>query len=109
MICDAAIIGAGTAGLAAERAARQAGAKTLLIDDRFTGTTCATVGCMELGEFVGQRRAHTNESSVAFEIFGSRWHTWKLRKVEHHFVEFGLEAAPDREQAKTLARHVSGT
>jgi dihydrolipoamide dehydrogenase len=46
MTCDAAIIGAGTAGLAAERAARQAGAKTLLIDDRFAGTTCATVGCM---------------------------------------------------------------
>jgi dihydrolipoamide dehydrogenase len=44
--CDVAIIGAGTAGLAAERSARRAGAKTLLIDDRFAGTTCATVGCM---------------------------------------------------------------
>jgi dihydrolipoamide dehydrogenase len=46
LICDVAIIGAGTAGLAAERAARKAGAKTLLIDDRFAGTTCASVGCM---------------------------------------------------------------
>ena len=44
--CDIAVIGAGTAGLAAERAARKAGAKTLLIDDRFAGTTCATLGCM---------------------------------------------------------------
>jgi len=44
--CDVAVVGAGTAGLAAERAARKAGAKTLLIDDRFAGTTCATVGCM---------------------------------------------------------------
>jgi dihydrolipoamide dehydrogenase len=44
--CDVAIIGAGTAGLAAERAARKAGAKTLLIDDRSAGTTCASVGCM---------------------------------------------------------------
>jgi dihydrolipoamide dehydrogenase len=44
--CDVAIIGAGTAGLAAERSARRAGAKTLLIDDRFAGTTCTTVGCM---------------------------------------------------------------
>jgi hypothetical protein len=42
----AAIIRAGTAGLAVERAARQAAAKTLLIGDRFAGTTCATVGCM---------------------------------------------------------------
>jgi dihydrolipoamide dehydrogenase len=33
--------------LAAERRARQEGANTLLIDDRFAGTTCATVGCMQ--------------------------------------------------------------
>jgi dihydrolipoamide dehydrogenase len=44
--CDVAVIGAGTAGIAAERSARRHGAKTLLIDDRFAGTTCATVGCM---------------------------------------------------------------
>ena len=44
--CDVAIIGAGTAGLAAERSARANGASTLLIDDRFAGTTCTTVGCM---------------------------------------------------------------
>ncbi|MEY8841761.1 FAD-dependent oxidoreductase, partial [Cribrihabitans sp. XS_ASV171] len=43
---DVAVIGAGTAGLAAERHAREAGAKTLLIDPAFAGTTCATVGCM---------------------------------------------------------------
>jgi dihydrolipoamide dehydrogenase len=44
--CDVAVIGAGTAGMAAERSARRAGASTLLIDDRFAGTTCASVGCM---------------------------------------------------------------
>ncbi len=44
--CDVAVIGAGTAGLAAERAARSNGASTLLIDPYFHGTTCATVGCM---------------------------------------------------------------
>jgi dihydrolipoamide dehydrogenase len=37
MRCDVAIIGAGTAGLAAERAARKAGAKTLFVDDGFGG------------------------------------------------------------------------
>jgi dihydrolipoamide dehydrogenase len=37
---------AGTARLAAERAARKAGANTLLIGDRFSGPTCTTVGCM---------------------------------------------------------------
>lgn len=44
--CDVAIIGAGTAGLAAERNARVHGASTLIIDPAFAGTTCATVGCM---------------------------------------------------------------
>jgi dihydrolipoamide dehydrogenase len=44
--CDVAVIGAGTAGLAAERAARRQGARTLLIDDQWAGTTCASVGCM---------------------------------------------------------------
>lgn len=46
LTCDVAIIGAGTAGLAAERSARAAGVSTLLIDDAFAGTTCASVGCM---------------------------------------------------------------
>jgi dihydrolipoamide dehydrogenase len=50
LTCDVAIIGAGTAALAAERAARKAGANTLLIDDRFAGTTC-------------QRRMHALEAS----------------------------------------------
>ena len=44
--CDVVVIGAGTAGLAAERSARRNGAKTLLVDEQFSGTTCASVGCM---------------------------------------------------------------
>ena len=45
-VADVAVIGAGTAGLAAERHARRQGATTRLIDPEFAGTTCATVGCM---------------------------------------------------------------
>ncbi|KZY33863.1 dihydrolipoamide dehydrogenase [Roseovarius sp. HI0049] len=45
-VADVAVIGAGTAGLAAERHARGQGAQTRLIDPAFAGTTCATVGCM---------------------------------------------------------------
>lgn len=44
--CDVAVIGAGTAGLSAERQARAHGASTLLIDPHFAGTMCANVGCM---------------------------------------------------------------
>ena len=44
--CDVAVIGAGTAGISAERKARAHGATTLLIDPAFDGTMCANVGCM---------------------------------------------------------------
>jgi dihydrolipoamide dehydrogenase len=43
---DVAIIGAGTAGLAAYHAARAAGASAMLIEGGEYGTTCARVGCM---------------------------------------------------------------
>lgn len=44
--CDIAVIGAGTAGLAAFHAARDAGADAVLIEAGPGGTTCARVGCM---------------------------------------------------------------
>lgn len=43
---DVAIIGAGSAGLSARRAAKAAGASIALIDPGPFGTTCARVGCM---------------------------------------------------------------
>jgi dihydrolipoamide dehydrogenase len=43
---DVAVIGAGTAGLAAYRAARAAGARAVIIEGGAHGTTCARVGCM---------------------------------------------------------------
>ena len=43
---DVAVIGAGTAGLAAYRAAVAAGAKAVIIEGGSYGTTCARVGCM---------------------------------------------------------------
>ncbi|CDY74711.1 Dihydrolipoamide dehydrogenase [Caballeronia glathei] len=43
---DVAVIGAGTAGMAAFRAARSAGRHTVLIEAGEFGTTCARVGCM---------------------------------------------------------------
>ena len=43
---DVAVIGAGTAGLAAYRAATAAGRRAVLIEGGPYGTTCARVGCM---------------------------------------------------------------
>ena len=43
---DVAVIGAGTAGLVAYRAAKDAGANSAIIEGAHDGTTCARVGCM---------------------------------------------------------------
>lgn len=70
--CDVAVIGAGTAGLAAERAARSNGARTLLIDPRFNGTTCATVGCMPSKLLIAaSHAAQAAQSSSQFGIEAS--------------------------------------
>ncbi len=67
--CDVAVIGAGTAGLAAERAARANGASTLLIDPHFNGTTCANVGCMPSKLLIAaSHAAHAARSTAMFGI-----------------------------------------
>jgi len=67
--CDVAVIGAGTAGLAAERAARANGASTLLIDPAYNGTTCATVGCMPSKLLIAaSHAAHAARSAGTFGI-----------------------------------------
>ena len=43
---EVAVIGAGTAGLAAYRAAVAAGKRAVIIESGPHGTTCARVGCM---------------------------------------------------------------
>ena len=66
--CDVAVIGAGTAGLAAERAARSAGATTLLIDPDYAGTTCATVGCMPSKLLIAA--SHAAHAARSTDMFG---------------------------------------
>ncbi len=66
--CDVAVIGAGTAGLAAERAARAAGARTLLIDPNYNGTTCATVACMPSKLLIAA--AHAAHAARSTSMFG---------------------------------------
>lgn len=66
--CDVAVIGAGTAGLAAERAARSNGATTLLIDPNYDGTTCATVGCMPSKLLIAA--AHAAHAARSTNMFG---------------------------------------
>ncbi|MBY0296546.1 MAG: dihydrolipoyl dehydrogenase [Methylobacterium sp.] len=55
--CDVAVIGAGTAGLAAWDAATREGARAALIERGPGGTTCARVGCMPSKLLIAAARA----------------------------------------------------
>ncbi len=59
---DVIVIGAGTAGLAAWHAVRDAGHRALLVDHGPLGTTCARVGCMpsKAALYAGRRFATAN-------------------------------------------------
>jgi dihydrolipoamide dehydrogenase len=66
---DVAIIGAGTAGLAAYRAARAAGATAMIIEGGLHGTTCARVGCMPSKLLIAAAEAaHAVEMAPGFGV-----------------------------------------
>lgn len=67
--CDVAIIGAGTAGLAAYRSATKAGAHAVIVDPGPGGTTCARVGCMPSKALIAAgRAAHDARNAGSFGI-----------------------------------------
>ena len=59
MKVDVAVIGAGTAGLVAYRAAKAQGARTVMIEGGPYGTTCARVGCMPSKLLIAAPRPRT--------------------------------------------------
>ena len=64
---DVAVIGAGTAGLAAYRAAKAAGKRAVVIESTVYGTTCARVGCMPSKLLIAPAEAaHTLDKLAAF-------------------------------------------
>ncbi|WP_419825233.1 dihydrolipoyl dehydrogenase [Sphingomonas sp.] len=112
--CDVAIIGAGTAGLAAERSARKAGAATLLIDPAFNGTTCARVGCMPSKLLIAAgEAAHAVREAGRFgvrvpapDIDGAAVMA-RVRALRDDFVRAtveGLDDLPDGIMVKARAR-----
>ncbi|MDO6587755.1 dihydrolipoyl dehydrogenase [Salipiger sp. 1_MG-2023] len=113
LTCDVAIIGAGTAGLAAERSARKNGARTLLIDPAFNGTTCATVGCMPSKLLIGAARAAQDARGAG--AFGIRTSVGvdgpavlqRLRKLRDDFVDAtraGIAKLPEKSRITARAR-----
>jgi dihydrolipoamide dehydrogenase len=99
MNVDVAIIGSGTAGLAAYRAAKKAGAAVVLIESGVYGTTCARVGCMPSKLLIAAAEAmHMMELAPRFgvHIEGSvrvngREVMERVQTERDHFVKFVLD------------------
>jgi dihydrolipoamide dehydrogenase len=117
---DVAVIGAGTAGMAAFRAARLAGANAVLIEGGEPGTTCARVGCMPskllLAAANGLHDAHSLaargiEGTHALEADRARVLDY-VRRERDHFVKGVLDeikALPDGMLLRGKARFEAPT
>jgi len=115
---DVAVIGAGTAGLAAYRAARAAGRRALLIEGGPYGTTCARVGCMPSKLLIAAAEAaHGAAHAAAFGVYiegavrvDGREVMARVRRERDRFVGFvleGVEDIPAEDKVRGMARFVS--
>jgi dihydrolipoamide dehydrogenase len=113
---DVAVIGAGTAGLAAYRAALKRGKDVLLIEGGPHGTTCARVGCMPSKLLIAAAEAAHHARDAA--PFGVHAHVSidgaavmdRVRRERDRFVGFVLdsvEAFPENAKLHGHARFVS--
>jgi dihydrolipoamide dehydrogenase len=113
---DVAVIGAGTAGLAAYRAARAAGAAAVLIEGGPYGTTCARVGCMPSKLLIAAAEAaHAVRRAGSFGV-----HTEgvvidgaavmeRVRRERDRFVGFVLDGVNAIEPSARLRGHARFT
>jgi len=113
---DVAVIGAGTAGLAAYRAAKAAGASALLVEGGTQGTTCARVGCMPSKLLIAAAEAaHTVERAGHFGVHAGSPRIdgaevmARVRRERDRFVGFvldGVEAIPAADKLAGHARFI---
>ena len=114
---EIAIIGAGTAGLAAYRAARLHGKRALLIESGPYGTTCARVGCMPSKLLIAAAEAaHAAAAAPAFGVFPGTVRIdgaavmARVRRERDRFVGFvleGMEHIPLQDKVRGHARFMS--
>jgi dihydrolipoyl dehydrogenase len=116
---DVAVIGAGTAGLAAYRAAKAAGRGALLIEGGVYGTTCARVGCMPSKLLIAPAEAaHSVERFEGFGLLGGEVSVdgkavmARVRRERDRFVGFvvqGVDAIPAADKMEGYARFLDDT
>ena len=113
MQVDVAVIGAGTAGLAAYRAAKAAGASAAIIEGGDDGTTCARVGCMpskllvaaaEAAHAVGRGPRFGIHADDALRIDG-REVMDRVRRERDRFVGLVLRGVQDIPDAERIRGH----
>lgn len=117
---DVAIIGTGTAGMNAYRAARAAGKRALVIENGLYGTTCARVGCMPSKLLIAAAEAaHAVSDASGFgvhvdgtvRIEGTEVMN-RVRSERDRFVGFVLDAVesyPEEDKLKGTATFKSET
>lgn len=114
---DVAIVGAGTAGLAAYRAAKAAGASAAIVDSGKSGTTCARVGCMPSKLLIAAAEAaHAVAKAPAFGVhidgpmhIDGREVMNRVRSERDRFVGFvvrDVQNIPDTDRIIGYARFV---
>jgi dihydrolipoamide dehydrogenase len=114
---DVVVIGAGTAGLAAYRAAVAGGRRTVLVEGGAYGTTCARVGCMPSKLLIAAAEAaHGPQkwSEFGLRLDGSlaidgKAVMGRVKRERDRFVGFvldGVEAIPDSDHIRGYARFV---
>lgn len=114
---DVAVIGAGTAGLAAFRAAKAGGAEALLIEGGVGGTTCARVGCMPSKLLIAAgEAAHAIDKAPGFGVHvegrvvvNGREVMDRVKRERDRFVGFvrsGVENIPAVDRVHGYARFV---
>jgi len=117
---DVAVIGAGTAGLAAYRAAIAAGKRAVIIEGGPYGTTCARVGCMPSKLLIAAAEAaHELRHTAPFGVhvdgqvrIDGREVMARVRSERDRFVGFvvrGVENIPEADRVRGYATFIDNT
>jgi dihydrolipoamide dehydrogenase len=113
---DVAVIGAGTAGLAAYRAAVAQGKRALLIEGGPYGTTCARVGCMPSKLLIAAAEAaHMLQAASGFGVHAGvtridgKAVMARVQRERDRFVGFVLESVDGIPEQHKLRGHARFT
>jgi dihydrolipoamide dehydrogenase len=113
---DVAVIGTGTAGLAAYRAARAQGKRVAVIESGPYGTTCARVGCMPSKLLIAaSEAAHMLSAASGFGVHAGEVRVdgqavmARVRGERDRFVGFVLEGVDNIPQQDKIVGHARFT